>query len=223
MREGIRVAVVDDHPLFRQGVAHTLNGDKHIELIAQGAHCDDVQRIASEQRPQILLLDILLRSGGVKALKSISQYLDQTKVIVVTASEKMEHVSVASTLGARGFVSKTETGEALIAAVHAIHRGETYVTPHLAANMFKNLKRRKAALAIKSELKSLTKRESEILGCVGRGLTNKEIAIKLGLREKTVKHYMTNIMNKLQVQNRVQAALLARQSEPMPSAVNLAG
>lgn len=216
MRENIRVAMVDDHPVFRMGLACALADEKKFDVVAQGNHRDDASKFATEHQPHILLLDILLRSDGIRALKSLSPFLNQTKIIIVTASEKMEHVTVASKLGARGFVVKTETGSSIIRAIHEVHRGETYVTPHLAANMFKNMKRRKAAMAIKSQLKSLTKREAEILNCVARGLTNKEVAVRLGLREKTVKHYMTNIMNKLQVQNRVQAALIARQSESAP-------
>lgn len=223
MREVVRVAVVDDHPLFRAGVAGLLDAERGFQLVAQGAHLDDVDQIAKQHQPDIFLLDILLRSDGIKALKNLAPYLDKIMVIILTASEKMEHVSMASTLGVRGFVSKTETGAALVDAVRTVKNGETYVTPRLAANMFKNLKRRKAALAIKSELKSLTPREAEILTCVCRGFTNKEIAIKLGLREKTVKHHMTNIMNKLQVQNRVQAALMAQQSEAAPTEFGLVG
>lgn len=212
MHKTVRVALIDDQPIFRQGLASVLAEDKDIKLVAQGTHRDDVQTIITEHQPHILLLEILLRSDGVRALKAALPYLTDTKVIVLTASEKSEHVSVASKLGARGYVVKSETGSALRQAIHAINLGETYVTPQLASNLFKTMRRRKAAHAIKNELKTLTKRETEILTCVGRGLKNKEIAVLLGISEKTVKHYMTNIMNKLQVQNRVQAALIAQQS-----------
>lgn len=213
MVNGASVAIVDDHPIFCLGMAGMLARDDYFQLVAQGTHRDDVVKILSKHRPHILVIDILLRSDGMLALKNAVPYLDGTKVMVLTASEKIEHVSMASTLGVRGFVLKTETAPSLLKAMHAVNNGETYVTPHLAANMFSNMKRRKAAIAIKAQIKSLTKRETEILTCVGRGLTNKEIAIKMGLREKTIKHYMTSIMNKLQVQNRVQAAVLARQAE----------
>jgi len=222
MADRISVAIIDDHPLFRDGLACLLKAQEEFELVANGESYEDALKIAKEKHPHILLVDIMLRSGGVKVLNSLAPYMDQTKVIVITSSEKLSHVSVTSSAGARGYVLKTETGGALIQAMRTIHRGETYITPRLAASMFKNMKRRKAALAIKSELKTLTKREAEILSHVGQGLTNKEIALKLGIREKTVKHYMTNIMNKLQVQNRVQAALLAQRSAPVTRPIDVA-
>lgn len=213
MSETIRVAIVDSHPIFRQGLAAVLAADKKFDLVAEGANGPEALAIATKHKPDILLLDILLRGDGVETLKLLAPHLNDINIVIVTASEKIEHVSMASTLGARGFVVKSESAAGVLNAIETVHRGEPYVTPHLAANMFKNIKRRKAAVAIKAELKSLTKRESEILTCVGRGLTNKEIAVRLGIREKTVKHYMTIIMNKLQVQNRVQAALVAQRSD----------
>ncbi|NJM34155.1 MAG: response regulator transcription factor [Rhodomicrobium sp.] len=211
MHRPIRVAVVDDHPLFRDGVTQTFSECEEIELVASGGTCDDAVQIVKQVRPDVLLLDIQLPGGGIEAAKCISGMSCETKVVMLTASENEADVSAALEAGAAAYVLKGVSGRDLIHTVRAVLKGDTYVTPSLAARMLKNLHAKPSPMKPEKSAFVLTPREEDILDCVSVGQTNKEIAIQLNISEKTVKHYMTTIMHKLQVRNRVEAALKARQ------------
>ena len=206
----IRIAIVDDHPLFREGVAATLNNDQALEVIGQGANAEQAIQIALDQLPDVLLLDISLPGGGIEATREIVRLCPYVKVIMLTASENEQHVSSALEAGARGYILKGIGAAELIRTIHAIHGGEHYVTPQLAARLLSIMKKPANAAPAADALPDLTKREEQILDGVAEGKTNKEIARILTISEKTVKHYMTNIMHKLQVRNRVEAALVVR-------------
>ena len=206
----LRIAIVDDHPLFRDGVVMTLKSDSSIELVGQGSTADHAIQIAQDVLPDVLLLDISLPGGGIEATKEIARLFPYIKVIMLTASENEDHVSGALEAGARGYILKGIGAAELIRTVHAVHEGESYVSPHLAARLLTTMRSRPVAPAIEDPLPSLTRREEQILDAVANGKTNKEVAKLLAISEKTVKHYMTNIMHKLQVRNRVEAALMAK-------------
>lgn len=204
-----RIAVVDDHPLYRDGVVVTLAREGSFDVVGEGCSAAQALRIAEEVSPEIMLLDIGLPGGGIEAARALSQVSPNTKIIMLTASESEAHVSAALEAGARGYVLKGISAHDLVRTVRAVRDGETYVSPGLAARLLSNLKSRAKSDAA-DELANLTQREDQILTCVANGRTNKEIARELNLSEKTVKHYMTNIMQKLHVRNRVEAALLLR-------------
>jgi two-component system nitrate/nitrite response regulator NarL len=206
----LRIAIVDDHPMFRDGVAMTLAGDPTIELTGQGSTAEHAIQIAQDILPDVLLLDISLPGGGIQATREIARLFPYIKVIMLTASENEEHVSGALEAGARGYILKGIGAAELLRTVHAVHSGESYVSPQLAARLLTTMRNHAPAPAIEDPLPSLTKREEQILDAVANGKTNKEVAKLLNISEKTVKHYMTNIMHKLQVRNRVEAALLAK-------------
>lgn len=211
MDQRIRIAVVDDHPLFRAGVTQTFCDSEDLDLVAMGASHTDAIEIVRRSHPDILLMDIQLPGGGIQAVHTIISLEAGTKVIMLTASDSEEDVAAALEAGASGYVLKGVSGRELIGAVRLVQNGETYVTPSLAARMLKGIHRRSAPTKTESAVFVLTPREETILECVAVGRTNKEIAIELNISEKTVKHYMTTIMHKLQVRNRVEAALKARQ------------
>jgi two-component system, NarL family, nitrate/nitrite response regulator NarL len=202
--------VVDDHPLFREGVTQTFYNSEELDLVAMGASCDDAVQIVKESGPDILLLDIQLPGGGIEAAQLITALASRTKIIMLTASENEQDVSAALEAGACGYVLKGISGRDLVRTVRAVQNGDIYVTPALAARMLKSIHRRPVP-AQPDAMFALTPREEDILECVGIGQTNKEIALQLKISEKTVKHYMTTIMHKLHVRNRVEAALKARQ------------
>ncbi len=206
----VRIAIVDDHPLFRDGVVHTLSRDKSIELVGQGSTAEHAIQIAQDVLPDILLLDISLPGGGIEAAREISRLFPYIKVIMLTASENEDHVSGALDAGARGYILKGIGAAELVRTIHSVHSGESYVSPQLAVRVLTAMKTRNNAQAIDDALPSLTKREEQILDAVSQGKTNKEVANTLEISEKTVKHYMTNIMHKLQVRNRVEAALMVK-------------
>ena len=206
----VRIAIVDDHPLFRDGVVHTLSRDKSIELVGQGSTAEHAIQIAQDVLPDILLLDISLPGGGIEAACEISRLFPYIKVIMLTASENEDHVSGALDAGARGYILKGIGAAELVRTIHSVHSGESYVSPQLAVRVLTAMKTRNNAQAVDDALPSLTKREEQILDAVSQGKTNKEVANALEISEKTVKHYMTNIMHKLQVRNRVEAALMVK-------------
>jgi DNA-binding NarL/FixJ family response regulator len=205
----IRVAVVDDHPLFREGVAHTIQRSGTLRVVGEGATADDAIRIAKAQVPDIILLDVSMPGGGLEAARVISKACPAVKVIMLTVSENEEHVHQAMAAGVRGYILKGTSGMELITTLRAVARGEHYVTPTLAARMLAFSRRPQRVSSQETGL-PLTRREEQILDRVAHGLTNREIAKALQIGEKTVKHYMTSIMQKLQVRNRVEAALVFR-------------
>ncbi len=206
----LRIAIVDDHPLFREGVAATLNGVPDLEVIGQGGNAEQAVQLALDLLPDVLLLDISLPGGGIEATREIVRLCPYVKVIMLTASENEQHVSSALEAGARGYILKGIGVAELVRTIHAVHGGEHYVTPQLAARLLSIMKSTPSAPQSAGALPDLTKREEQILDGVAEGKTNKEIARVLNISEKTVKHYMTNIMHKLQVRNRVEAALVVR-------------
>src|SRR5262245_4167239 len=215
MSNRLRVAVVDDHPLFREGVVNTLHGARELEVVGEGGSADDAVRIANQELPDILLLDVNMPGGGIEAARSIAQGCPIVKMIMLTVSESEQDVAQALEAGAKGYVLKGASGSELLKTIFAISRGESYITPGLAARLLTQVKRQKPGQS--APLLELTERGEQILAHVARGLTNKEIARALSLSEKTIKHHMTNIMQKLQVRNRVEAAMVFRKQSQAPS------
>jgi DNA-binding NarL/FixJ family response regulator len=210
MQGTIRVAVIDDHPLFREGVAHTLSRSGTVRLVGEGANAEDALSIAKSQQPEIMLLDVSMPGGGLEAAQAISRACPATKIVMLTVSEREEHVQQAMTSGVRGYILKGTSGQDLVNTLRIIARGEHFVTPTLAARLLASNRRVSRAPAPEEGLPELTKREEQILDHVAQGMTNREVAKALQIGEKTVKHYMTTIMQKLQVRNRVEAALAFR-------------
>ncbi|MCC6890671.1 MAG: response regulator transcription factor [Hyphomicrobiales bacterium] len=203
--ERIRVAVIDDHPLFREGVAQTLRQSGLFEIVAEGCSKKDAVDIVQNGCPDLVLLDISIPGNGIEAAKEITQACSLTKILFLTASDSDVDVFAGLEAGARGYVIKGIGGAELVNMMVAVHRGETIVTPSLAGRIMAEIGRKPAGNACARS--DLTRREEEILEYVAAGQTNKEVANKLRLSEKTVKHYMTNIMQKLHVRNRVEAAM----------------
>jgi two-component system, NarL family, nitrate/nitrite response regulator NarL len=210
MADRLRVGIIDDHPLFREGLVHTLRSDRALDIVGEGATAEDAVRIAKEKRPDILLLDVSMPGGGIEAMRSIVQASPVVKVIMLTVSESEDDVAQALEAGAKGYVLKGTSGPELIKTMFAVSKGESYVTPALAARLLMHVPRQEQEPSRAATLPELTEREAQILAQVARGLTNKEIARALSLSEKTVKHHMTNVMQKLQVRNRVEAAMVFR-------------
>lgn len=209
----IRIAVVDDHPLFREGVAHTLSSAGGFDVIAQGASAGEAVRIAHDLQPDIILLDVSMPGSGLEAARSIATVAPSTLTIMLTVSESEEHVAAALDAGARGYLVKGSSASELLRTVQAVFNGESYISPGLAARLLMQVKQQPHGAMVPEVATELTAREDEILTYVSRGLTNKEIANKLDLSEKTVKHYMTSIMQKLHVRNRVEAVLATRRNK----------
>jgi two-component system, NarL family, nitrate/nitrite response regulator NarL len=210
MSDSIQIVIVDDHPLFRDGVAFTLQSQPDFEIVGQGTAAAEAVELSSQLLPDLLLLDINIPGGGLSVVQTIAAACPVTKIVMLTASEAEEDVLAALKAGARGYIVKGVSARELVSSLRAICAGEAYVTPTLAASLLSELSDSPADLRSNDPLAALTSREQQILEGVAGGLSNKEIGQKLALTEKTVKHYVTNVLQKLHVRNRVEAALLAR-------------
>lgn len=211
MPDTIRIVLVDDHPLFREGAAITLASAPNFEIVGQGINASDAVRLATDLLPDIVLLDISMPGGGIEAARQISVACPVVKIVMLTVSEHDDDVLLALRAGARGYILKGVGGEELINIVRSVDGGASYVSPNLAARLLGAVQSGRTDDAAPDPIDGLTSREEQILKLVSLGLSNKEIGRDLELQEKTVKHYMTNILQKLQVRNRVEAALMARE------------
>lgn len=210
MTELLQIAIVDDHPLFREGVAHILDLQPDLEVVAQGASAAEAIAIAGQRLPDLMLLDVSMPGGGLNAVREISAAYPVIKVVMLTVSENEDDVTAALRAGARAYVLKGVASRELVRILKSVAEGDVYVTPTLAASLLYELSGASRGSKATDPLGDLTERESQILERVAAGDSNKEIASHLQISEKTVKHHMTNILQKLQVRNRVEAALMAR-------------
>jgi two-component system, NarL family, nitrate/nitrite response regulator NarL len=213
MTEPLQIAIIDDHPLFREGVVHTLGAQPDIEVVGEGESAADALRIVAERMPDILLLDVSMPGGGLNAVRQIAAAFPVVKVVMLTVSEAEDDVTAALRAGARAYVLKGVASRELARIIRSVAAGEVYVTPSLAASLLYELTGGRSPAAAANPLDGLTERERQILERVAAGDSNKEIGAQLGVSEKTVKHHMTNILQKLQARNRVEAALMARTGE----------
>jgi len=207
MSKIVRIGVVDDHPLMRDGIVHSLRKSGKFKVVAEGASADEAFALAERFVPDMVLLDVNMPGGGVEAARRILALFPDMKIVMLTVSESFETVSSALDHGTKGYVLKGISSVQLIEILLSINDGDAYITPHLAARL---LGRRTKSTSAQSTLPELTARESQILDYVAKGMTNREIARLVDLSEKTVKHHMTSVMHKLRVKNRNEAALTLR-------------
>lgn len=211
MTNNIKIGIVDDHPIYRRGLVHTLDAEADFDVVGEGECASDAVRLATELAPDLLLLDISMPGGGIEAAELIAEAAPSVDIVMLTVSESEKHVSSSMRLGCRGYILKGISGPDLVRTLRDIHSGADYVSPDLAAQILSEKNRRDPErIKSKNPLEELTPREEQILNLVALGWSNKKVADKLGLGEKTIKHYMTGIMKKLNVGNRVEAALVAQ-------------
>jgi DNA-binding NarL/FixJ family response regulator len=203
----IHVLIADDHPLFREGVAQSLSYETDIVVVGQASTGEEAVEMAGELLPDVLLLDITMPgAGGLAAAAKIASAWPIIHIIMLTVSEDQDDLLKAMKAGARGYILKGVSAKGLTNAVRTVANGAAYISPSLAGNILFEMAHDETEEAINQ----LTEREQEILRLVAQGLTNREIGEALHLAEKTIKHYMTNVLQKLQVRSRVEAALLAQ-------------
>src|SRR4051812_25373497 len=206
MTQAIRLVVIDDHPLFREGVTRSLTEIGGFEVVGEGSSAEDALRLAREEAPDIILLDISLPGGGLSAIAPILDHCPSQKIIMLTVSEGSEDLAAALKSGAQGYVLKGVGSRTLAEILRSVAAGERYVSPTLSARLLSALSNASQA----SPLADLSPREREILSLVADGLSNKRIGLKLGLHEKTIKHDMSRILATLKVSNRTEAAMVLR-------------
>jgi len=211
MMEPIRIVIADDHPLYREGVARSLSEDAGISVVGQAQDALGAAELTLRLQPDVVLLDVSMpHGGGLAALRQIMLMAKPPKVAMLTASEEDDVVMQALKAGALGYILKGVGSRDLVAVVKDLANGQSYVSPALAGRIL-NAMRSGAAARAANPIDDLSKREEDILRLVAEGKSNKEVGLALELQEKTVKHYMTSILQKLHVRNRVEAAVYARE------------
>ena len=211
MSDVIRVVLADDHPIYRDGLARSLNDDPGLEVVGEASDGAEAAEVVLRERPDVVLLDISMpKGGGIAALSRIMQMEAPPRVAMLTASEADDDLMQAIKLGAMGYILKGVGAGELVDLVHELHAGRSYVSPGLAGRLLVAMRRRDVKVEA-NPLDDLSRREEDILKLVAQGKSNREVGEALELQEKTVKHYMTSSLQKLQVRNRVEAAMLARQ------------
>jgi len=208
MTDPIRILLADDHPLFREGVANSLAATPDFAVIAQVGSGEEAVSLALALTPDMVLLDVSMPGmGGIAAAARIAADLPHVRIMMLTVSETPESLLDALKAGAHGYVLKGVSASELRTIVRNVALGEAYVTPTLAAEMLTEFSRPRPPDAFAT----LTARETGVLELLSEGLTNREIGERLHLAEKTVKHHITVILQKLHVRSRTEAALMAVQ------------
>ncbi len=212
MSDAIRIVLADDHPIYRDGLARTLSDAEGIVVVGEASDGEQAAEVVLRLQPDVVLLDISMpKGGGIGALARIMAQDTPPKVAMLTASEADDDLMQAIKLGAMGYILKGVGAEELVDLVRELHAGRSYVSPGLAGRLLVAMRRRDPVAPEPNPMDELSKREEDILKLVAQGKSNREVGEALELQEKTVKHYMTSILQKLQVRNRVEAAMLARQ------------
>jgi len=200
----IRVLLVDDHPVVRQGLRALLSTQDGIEVVGEADDGDVAVSAAERLSPDVVLMDVVMPAmDGVEALRRIVERRPQTRVVMLTSYADERRAMEAVDAGASGFLLKDASPRDVVSAIRAAHRGEAVLHPAVAAKLLAERRRPPAAHS------DLTPRELEVLRLVARGLQNKRIASELHLSEKTVKTHVSAVLRKLDVTDRTQAAMYA--------------
>ena len=213
----IRLLLVDDHALFRKGLVSLLKREDAFEVVAEAEDGAEAIKKAKQLKPDLVLMDIHMPgTDGIEATRRIREMLPGTRVVILTISEDDKDLFEAIKCGAHGYLLKKLEPEELYAMLRGVFEGEAPISRATAGrilNEFAMQARRKATPQLEEELSA---REKEVLQCLASGLTNKEIGNKLGIAENTVKNHLKNILGKLHLENRVQAATFALQKGLVP-------
>jgi len=205
----IKVLIVDDHALMRQGLKKILEMESDIQVVGLAENGESGLRKALDLKPDVMLLDINMPvMNGIQTLRRIRDIGLDIRVIMLTIHDDREYLMETVNIGAEGYVLKDAETESLIRAIRNVNEGLTYIHPTLADELVKEY-RKNDGKAGSEELDRLTRREYEVIALIAEGLNNKEIADKLFISEKTVKNHVSSIFKKIHVNDRTQAAIFA--------------
>jgi DNA-binding NarL/FixJ family response regulator len=211
----IRVLLVDDQCLFREGLETLLSVHKDIKVVGQASNGQEAVEVATQVQPDVVLMDVRMPIlNGVRATRRLKRALPECRVIVLTTFDDDEYVFDALRAGAVGYLLKDVPSARLVEAIRATARGESILEPSVAAKVIAEFTRVSGmvpAAQMEQLVEPLSERELEILNWIARGASNKEIADQLFIAEGTVKNHVTHILGKLGVRDRTQAALKARE------------
>jgi DNA-binding NarL/FixJ family response regulator len=203
----IHILIADDHPIVRQGLGVVLAAQDDMELVAEAVNGDEAVRLAHKTRPDVIIMDLQMPvKDGLAAIQEIDQAGLGAQILVLTSFPDDDKVFAAIKSGAMGFILKDSPPEDLLDAIRTVHRGESALHPAIARKLIQEIKRPPERPPATEQL---TPRELEVLKCMAQGLTNREIALELSVSVRTVTTHVRNILDKLHLANRTQAALYA--------------
>ena len=206
MSDRIRVLIADDHAVLREGLRSFLELQDGIEIVGDAADGAEAVELAEQLRPAVVLMDLVMpKLDGVEAMRELKERVPETRVIILTSYIDDDRLLPAIRAGAAGYLLKNAEPQELARAIRAADAGEALIDPSVAARLVERL----AEDDGRDDYESLTMREREVLELIGRGFSNKRIALELNIAEKTVKTHVSNVLGKLGVADRTQAALYA--------------
>lgn len=204
----IKVLIADDHTLFRQGLQRLLTESDDLVVVGEAVNGEEAVALAGQLEPDVALMDVTMPGiGGVEAARRLRQAQPQVQVIMLTVSEKDEHLFASIKAGAHGYLLKNAQRAELIEAIRRVCAGEAIVAPAMAVRLIEEFS--SLSQPAEPETDGLTDREIEVLHLVAQGLSNKQIAAELSLSEHTVKTHLRHILDKLHLRSRTQAAAYA--------------
>jgi DNA-binding NarL/FixJ family response regulator len=205
-----KILIVDDHDLFRQGVCNTIKAEEDFEVVGEAEDGTEALAKARELKPDLILMDIRMPQGdGLEAVSAIKKELADVRIVMLTVNDKDENLFEAIKRGAEGFLSKSLRAKDLLSSLRGVMRGEAAISRLKTGRILKELVRLAQVEAEKTTGR-LSVREIDVLQKISQGLTNKEIALSLCISENTVKAHVTNILRKLNLRTRSEAAAHAR-------------
>ena len=208
----VKLAFVDDHPLMLNGLTGLFAEGPDYHVVATGFSASEARQIAETHRPDVLFMDLSMPGDVFLVIADIARNFKDTKVMVCTAFSGVDSAMRALDAGANGFVLKTSPVAELFTAVESVRRGELFITAQYASQVLSGLRNRAQREAFNRAVK-LNVREKQILGYLRLAETNREIALHLSISEKTVKRYMTTLMQKLHARNRVEVVVQSQKPE----------
>jgi DNA-binding NarL/FixJ family response regulator len=210
MEDSVRVLIADDHPLFREGMRGRLDRVADVAVVGEAASGEEAVGLAKDLEPDVILMDIKMPGlNGIEATREIQQASPQIGVLVLTMFEDDDSVFAAMRAGAKGYLLKDSGGEGVVHAIRAVASGEAVFGPGVAERIIGFFSAPRSA-APQRAFPELTEREEEVLSLVAQGKGNREIARQLFVSLKTVRNHVSNILLKLQVADRAQAVIRAR-------------
>lgn len=216
--EKIKIVLIDDHKLFREGVKRILEFEPSFEVVAEGNDGTEAAKLVKENEPDVVLMDINMpNANGIEATADLVRYFPETKVIILSIHDDENYVTHALKTGAQGYLLKEMDSDSLIEAIRVVSEGGSYLHPKVTHNLVKEYRRLASDNASDSNqrveyqkpLHLLTKRECQVLQLLADGKSNRAVAETLYISEKTVKNHVSNILQKMNVNDRTQAVVTA--------------
>lgn len=207
MKDDLKILIVDDHPVVRQGLSTMIDLKPGLKVIGEASNGMEAIKQADSLKPDVILMDLVMpQMDGIEATQKIKNQNPHTRILVLTSFTEDEKVIAAIRAGASGYVLKDSSPQTLLQAIYNVYEGKSPLDPVVAGKLISGLQPVNDSHSFKE---NLTEREIEVLKYIAQGISNKDIAVKLSITDGTVHFHVSNILKKLNLQNRTQAAMFA--------------